>query len=375
MTIRYTLRQRADLAANSKKDGFDLSLSDACRLFRQRFAEWRKAQCKHMPRLPLPEEEALLVPSDDEQDDCEEILALPSDFSSDELDTYELRPLGMFELKLRVGLAFDLLRDVRQAVQHSVVHLDEKKQHATSKKAHLREQSKIDVSRNLSYREAERYNHNFSRIQTLRQLLSIPAAPNHMESNLRQINLKNDLKMVNLIAGRSRGDTSLLAEGSWIWSVSSPPASKRVQPDRKGKAQDVSAEEEAAPSWTTKGAQCKAAWYTKECSHKVAADCTHWHRTRMAKTQADTYANYTCADFRHTRNGFDCLCKCWLAAAEDDAALPGERAYAYQQADMYARMRDACQAAYDRVRKPGVDGAELDHTLVRSVRESVMLIY
>ena len=85
----------------------------------------------------------------------------------------------------------------------------------------------------------------------------------------------------------------------------------------------------------------------------------------MAKTQADTYVNYTCADFRHTRNGFDCMHKCWLAAAERDAALPGERAYAYQQADMYGRMRDACQAAYEAVRKPGVDGEQLDHTLVR----------
>ena len=85
----------------------------------------------------------------------------------------------------------------------------------------------------------------------------------------------------------------------------------------------------------------------------------------MAKTQADTYVNYTRADFRHTRNGFDCMHKCWLAAAERDAALPGERAYAYQQADMYGRMRDACQAAYEAVRKLGVDGEQLDHTLVR----------
>ena len=85
----------------------------------------------------------------------------------------------------------------------------------------------------------------------------------------------------------------------------------------------------------------------------------------MAKTQADAYANYTCADFRHTYNGLDCLSKRWLAAAERDAARPGECAYAHQQADMYARMRDACQTAYDRVRKLGVDGAELDHTLVR----------
>ena len=112
MLARYTLRQRLLLAAANKKDGFDVSLSDSRRLFQHRFADWCKLQCEHMPRLPLPEEEVVLIPSAEEEDDSEEILALPSDFSSDELDAYELRPLGMFELKLRVGLTFDLLREV-----------------------------------------------------------------------------------------------------------------------------------------------------------------------------------------------------------------------------------------------------------------------
>ena len=72
-----------------------------------------------------------------------------------------------------------------------------------------------------------------------------------MELILWYIDLKNDLKMVDLTAGRSKGDTERLADGSWIWSVSRPSVAKRAQPDQKGKARDVSAEEEAAPSWTT----------------------------------------------------------------------------------------------------------------------------
>ncbi|KAI0686515.1 hypothetical protein C8Q76DRAFT_636106 [Earliella scabrosa] len=285
-----------------------------------------------MSELPLPEDESVIVPADDEQDDGHEILALPSDFNSEELDAYKIRDLAHYELKLRVGLAFDLISKVRQAVQHSVVHLDDKRKSARTKKDHLREQSKIDVSRNLGKHEAKRYNHNLSRINTLRQLLKLPATPDHMESNLRIINVDVDLKMVHLTAGRSRGDTALLEEPSWIWSVFEPP-------------------KERPP----------------ELMHGVrrVPDCAHWQRARMAKTQADTYVNYTCADFRHTFNGLDCLAKCWEAVGERESTSPGGRAYAYQQADMYARMRDACKTAYDKVRKPGVDGNTLDHTLVR----------
>ena len=85
----------------------------------------------------------------------------------------------------------------------------------------------------------------------------------------------------------------------------------------------------------------------------------------MAKAQADAFVNYTCADFRLARNGFDRMSICWCQVAEQPDISTGHRAYAYQQADMYARMRDACKMAYDKVRKPGVDSEQLDHTMVR----------
>ena len=188
-----------------------------------------------MPLLALPQEQMTTLAFEEEEEDGHELLALPSDFTAKEIETYQIRVLATYELKLRVGLAFDLLREVRQAVQHSAVHLDEKIKHANSKTAHLREQSKIDVSRNLSKREARRYNHNYTRISTLRHLLGIPPSKQHMEANLQVIDLNQDLKMVSLTAGRSKGDGALLANASWIWSAFEPPDDQRVQPERKGK--------------------------------------------------------------------------------------------------------------------------------------------
>ena len=142
---RFTLREREQLAAEDKKDGFAASLSDSWRLFRQRFSEWRMEQAKHMPLLALPQEQMTTLAFEEEEEDGHELLALPSDFTAKEIETYQIRVLATYELKLRVGLAFDLLREVRQAVQHSAVHLDEKIKHANSKTAHLREIGRAHV--------------------------------------------------------------------------------------------------------------------------------------------------------------------------------------------------------------------------------------
>ncbi len=77
-----------------------------------------------MPLLPLPDELLLLENLDDTEDPCddEELLALPLDFTSYEVDAYELKVLAAYELKLRIGLAFNLLGDVCEAVKHTAAH-------------------------------------------------------------------------------------------------------------------------------------------------------------------------------------------------------------------------------------------------------------
>ncbi|TFK79315.1 hypothetical protein K466DRAFT_505751 [Polyporus arcularius HHB13444] len=286
-----------------------------------------------MPLLPLLDETTPTSLDDNEgEDDGEEILALPSDFNAEELVAYDLNTLAVYELKLRVGLAFDLLQQVREAVKHSAAHVEQKTQDARTKRDHLKEQTKINASRDRSKFEARRYNHNFSRLQTLRLLLQTPPPADTMEANLRRIDLNNDLKMVSLLANRTAGDSKRLANMSWIWSS------------------EVSEE----------GAQ----WATKGTEHMLASDCAHWHRTRMQKTQADTFVNYTCGDFRHAYAGYDTLRNCWLEVAQREGIAPGARAYAHQQAAMYATMRDEIRLAFDKVRKPGVDREQMDHTMV-----------
>ena len=100
----------------------------------------------------------------------------------------------------------------------------------------------------------------------------------------------------------------------------------------------------------------------------VTADCKRWHQKRSAKSQADAFVNITCNDFRLSLRGVNCLSECWTKAAEEAHATEGARAYAHQQATMYARMRDNCETEYERTRKPGVDRDTLDHSLVRATR-------
>ncbi|RDX55274.1 hypothetical protein OH76DRAFT_1478704 [Lentinus brumalis] len=106
-----------------------------------------------MPLLPLPDELLLLENLDDTEDPCddEELLALPLDFTSYEVDAYELKVLAAYELKLRIGLAFNLLGDKESHV----------------KKDHLRAQSEINKTRDLGKLKANEYNPNFDCIQTL----------------------------------------------------------------------------------------------------------------------------------------------------------------------------------------------------------------
>ncbi len=187
---------------------------------------------------------------------------MPSDFNADELEAYDLRNLAVYELKIRVGLAFDLLQQVREAVKHSAANLEQKRHDARTKKDHLKGQTNINALHDRSKFEAHRYNHNFSCIQTLRVMLQPPAPENSMEGNLRRIDLDADLKMINLLANCTAGDSTLLTNASWIWSVFLPPKDKRKQPERQGKAKDVPDD----PNGSAEGAQ----WATQG-THVLAA--------------------------------------------------------------------------------------------------------
>ncbi|EIW59005.1 uncharacterized protein TRAVEDRAFT_123934, partial [Trametes versicolor FP-101664 SS1] len=260
-----------------------------------------------------------------------EVLGLPSDFNASEIEHYSLNLLATYELKIRVGLAFDQLEEVRQSVRHASAFLDSKETHAQGTKEHTRANTKISKSRELSRRLADRYNHNVGCINTLRRILDPQGASSgsDMSSCLKLINKQKDLLISDLRAARTNGESK--QSRSWIWSY-----------------------------------VCKARgiMYQFNTNRDIAIECTQWQRTRAEKTRHNEAVNILCAEFRHSVRGFDSLRKGWENAAGCTGLSLGHKAYAHQQAQMYLWMRDECKAEYDAARQGGTDGEQLDYTMV-----------
>lgn len=94
-------------------------------------------------------------------------------------------------------------------------------------------------------------------------------------------------------------------------------------------------------------------------------DRAQWFRAGQEKLRYDEAVNIVCADFRATIRGYDHMARLWLAAAMRADMLPGARAYAHQHHTMFTRMRDECQAHYDKERKAGISADTLDQSKVR----------
>ena len=105
-------------------------------------------------------------------------------------------------------------------------------------------------------------------------------------------------------------------------------------------------------------------------TQEVIVACRQWHRARAAKLQADAAVNLASADFRHARNGCKSMARYWEAATNEPGVSPGGRAYAFQQSAMYTSIADRCQSVYDAARRAGMDGEQLDFSLVRFFESS-----
>ncbi len=146
-----------------------------------------------------------------------EVIGLPSDFSASEIKKFELRLLAQYELKLRIGQAFDQLDIVRQSVKNVAAFVDEKKATAQGARDNMRANTKNKNATSLRDRHARRYNHIYDRIVALRTSLGLSSDPSDPGSNLQRIDLVKDLTVANLRVAREQGDSK--RSGSWIWSV------------------------------------------------------------------------------------------------------------------------------------------------------------
>lgn len=247
------------------RDGTELtddatrSLPASLAAYCDKLKQWRALQPKIMPLLSLSASDgdgSMSLDDDDDDDEGGEVvvLGLPSDFNGAELKQYNLRLLATYELKICIGLAFDRLEEVRQSVRHGAVFLDSKKTHASGTKAHTRANTEIAAARRLTQRLADRYNHNFERISTLRLLLDSKSTADNVSSRLQLINKKSDLSITSLHAPHTEGDSR--RSGSWIWAVfETPPEAKKRQSSRKRTVEGdpTPATSTSRPQWLTCG--------------------------------------------------------------------------------------------------------------------------
>ena len=213
--------------------------------FRTKFSKWREAQRKHMPTFEA------FVQTDDAEDDrnetdeganptFDEVFALPSDFTTDELEEYEITHLVQFELALRVGLAFDQLDGLRKTVRHRASLIGDKISTARGQKVNKDAQEHIQRIKTLAVRLSEVYNDNFSRIERLRGKAYNPSSDPSPGARLRKVVPESDLTLANLDV-RVLGDSKVTA--SWIWEVFEPATGQTTKRQSNGAKTYAAADE------------------------------------------------------------------------------------------------------------------------------------
>ncbi|GBE89483.1 hypothetical protein SCP_1601450 [Sparassis crispa] len=211
------------------KDGDNISISESASLeaerrgLRRDIDKWRHQQVTFMPKVELPDAEDV---EDDEDDEMHgrpesEALALPSNFSGSEHQTFGLEILATFERRIRMGQAYNLLSAIKESLQHQGAFLSNKTKHARGQKDNTRAQRMIQSAAEHTRSLMRRYNHNRQRL--------IDLGMDDGDSPLRTINLKKDLTIKNVRVARSLGDSKEVR--AWFWNVAPPGAT----------AQDVAA--------------------------------------------------------------------------------------------------------------------------------------
>lgn len=142
----------------------------------------------------------------------EEPLALPSDFSASERRDMGLEALAVFEHRIRLGHAYDLIEAVKQSINHQGAFLVDKRKHARGQKANTRSQRQVSGAAARTRSLANLYNYNRDRLLAL--------SDGEPTDILKRININDDLKSKNWRAPRQQGDSR--EERAWIWTVVPP---------------------------------------------------------------------------------------------------------------------------------------------------------
>ncbi|RPD73420.1 hypothetical protein L226DRAFT_445192, partial [Lentinus tigrinus ALCF2SS1-7] len=232
-------------------------------------------------------------------------LPLPSSLPPTCLTDTKFSTLLLYEFRLRVGHAYDLLASVRMSVRKKAALIADKDRNARGTKDNLRSQELIRGVHQRTLFLAGLYNSNLNLMEVL-AASSPPPSTWSLPPNLRSIDVTKDLNMSGLVAARNLGDSKRTL--SWIFRVCGPEAG---------------------------GAEDGAAW-------EEETKRTDWFRAWAAKTRTDEEVNLLVAEARALRRGFAFASR---LHRECSGALPlyasaGATAYALEKAAMYQDMSD-----------------------------------
>ena len=261
---RVLLKSRVDAffrarRANGPTDETTRGLRTARTTLRERIVKFREQQEQCMPAL----DDALIVEEvdgddfaeDDDEDEPPEgggdnnthqfglplegpemeSLALPSDLSAEMFTLAKCIDLGIAELQIRVGVAYDLIAALKEAIGRKSATVVSKRKHARGQKDNIHANNQITALHIQIQRLAVRYNDNFMRMNALSTRLHSHAITASIPKSLKLINVKTDLGAhrgddapkntsnpggFNLQVNRSLGDHKTV--GSWIFHVTPP---------------------------------------------------------------------------------------------------------------------------------------------------------
>ena len=228
--LRFELHARLKRRSATDADLMDddpAADAERCAL-RRELEKWSELQSSILSNFNIPDtndddDDDEMI--DDDDDDAsgtpeEDPLGLPSDFTSEERKTMGLEAIAVFERRIRLGRAHDLLMTVKESINHQGAFLVDKRKYARGQKDNTRAQRQVSSATTRTRDLARLYNYNRDRL--------IALSDGTTSDILAEINLETDLKSKNWRKPREQGDSR--EEQAWIWSVV-PPWAKGADAD------------------------------------------------------------------------------------------------------------------------------------------------
>ena len=160
---------------------------------------------------------------DSDEDDLteDEVVGLPSDYSTDDVRRFGLEEVAHCEMIQREGFCFDLLSTVRSHVVNHGSWLNVKiKGGPQSQKNNTRSNSHATTAQRLAVLVAGRYNHNYRKLKQLREMLKYTPPKGSQEARLRSIKVPEHLTTSSLLTTKNHGEFK--NSSTWIWRILDP---------------------------------------------------------------------------------------------------------------------------------------------------------